>query len=113
MRIDDEVISGILFADTDSESGAEVSEQKVNYKKKKKMRRRRRRKQAKHRLQNVADYQHGDRLMEGTLYSSFVGPAKGVNKSEAPHINTDSLPLSVLILFFTESFQLLVEQTNL
>jgi hypothetical protein len=33
-----------------------------------------------------------------------VGPAKGVKKSEAPHINTDSFPLSVLMLFFTESF---------
>jgi len=36
-----------------------------------------------------------------------------VKKSEAPHINTDSSPLSVLILFFTEMFHLLVEHTNL
>jgi hypothetical protein len=43
-------------------------------------------------------------------YSSFVGPTKGVKKSEAPHIHKDSLPLSVL-LFFTEIFHLLVEQT--
>jgi len=42
----------------------------------------------------------------------FVGPAKGVEKCEAPHINKDSSPLSVLILFFTEIFHLLVEQTN-
>jgi hypothetical protein len=42
----------------------------------------------------------------------FVSPAKGVKKSEAPHINTDSLPLSVL-MFFREIFHLLVEQTNL
>jgi len=35
-----------------------------------------------------------------------------VKKSEAPHINKDSSPLSVLILFFTEIFHLLVEQTN-
>jgi len=35
-----------------------------------------------------------------------------VKKSEAPHINKDSLPLSVLLLFFTEIFPLLVEQTN-
>jgi len=34
-----------------------------------------------------------------------------VKKSEAPHINKDSSPLSVL-LFFTEIFHLLVEQTN-
>jgi len=42
----------------------------------------------------------------------FVGPAKGVKKSEAPLINKDSSPLSVLLLFFTEIFHLLVEQTN-
>jgi len=42
----------------------------------------------------------------------FVRPAKGVKKSEAPHINKYSLPLSVL-LFFTEIFHLLVEQTNM
>jgi hypothetical protein len=43
----------------------------------------------------------------------FVGPAKGLKNSEAPHINKDSSPLSVLMLFFTQIFQLLVEQTNL
>ena len=42
----------------------------------------------------------------------FVGPAKGVKKSEAPHINKDSSPLSVLMLFFTKIFHLLVEQNN-
>jgi hypothetical protein len=36
-----------------------------------------------------------------------------VNKSEAPHINKDGSPLSVLMLFFTEIFHLLVEQTNI
>jgi hypothetical protein len=34
-----------------------------------------------------------------------------VKKSEAPHINKDSLSLSVL-MFFAEIFHLLVEQTN-
>ena len=29
----------------------------------------------------------------------FVDPAKGVKKSEAPHINTDSSPLYVLMFF--------------
>jgi hypothetical protein len=43
----------------------------------------------------------------------FVSPAKVVKKSEAPHINKDSSPLSVLMLFFTEMFYLLVEQTNI
>jgi len=57
------------------------------------------------------DYHPGDCLKEGT--HPFVGPAKGVKKSEAPHINKDSSPLSVLMLYFTEIFLLLVEQTNL
>jgi len=35
-----------------------------------------------------------------------------VKKSEAPHINTDSSPLSVLMFFLTEIFHLRVEQTN-
>ena len=43
----------------------------------------------------------------------FVGPAKGLKNSEALHINKDSSPLAVLMLFFTEIFQLLVEQSNL
>jgi hypothetical protein len=42
-----------------------------------------------------------------------VGPAKGLKNSEALHINKDSSPLAVLMLFFTEIFQLTVEQTNL
>jgi len=36
-----------------------------------------------------------------------------VKKGEAPHINKDSSPLPALMLFFTEVFQLLVEETNL
>jgi hypothetical protein len=43
----------------------------------------------------------------------FVGPAKGVKNCEAPHINKDSSPLSVLMLCFTQIFQLLVDQTNI
>jgi len=35
-----------------------------------------------------------------------------VKKSEARHINKDSLPMPVL-MFFTEIFHLLVEQTNM
>ena len=67
-----------------------------------------------HRLQQVADYQPGDRLMEGThIFNRLVGPVKGVKKSEDPYINKDSSPLSVLILFNAEILHLLVEQTNI
>ena len=43
----------------------------------------------------------------------FVGRAKRLKNSEALHVNKDSSPLAVLMLFFTEIFQLLVEQSNL
>jgi len=33
-----------------------------------------------------------------------------VKKNEAPHINKDSSPLYVLMMFFTKMFHLLVEQ---
>jgi len=60
----------------------------------------------------VADYQPGDHLKEEiTNIHPFVGPAKGLKKSEAPHINKDSSPLSVL-MYCAEIFHLLVEQTN-
>jgi len=35
-----------------------------------------------------------------------------MKKSEAPHSNKDKMPLSVLMLFFTEIFHLLVENIN-
>ena len=58
-----------------------------------------------HRLQQVVeDYKSGNRLKEG--------PTNGVKKSEAPHINKDRSQVSVLMLFFTEIFHLLMEQTN-
>ena len=41
----------------------------------------------------------------------FVSPAKGVKESEATHINKDSSPLS-LLMFSTEFFHLLIEQTS-
>jgi len=43
----------------------------------------------------------------------FVSPAKGLKNCEALHINKDISPLAWLMLFFTEFFQLLVEQSNL
>jgi hypothetical protein len=42
----------------------------------------------------------------------FFQPARSVLKSAAPNINNNSSPLVVLMLFYTEILQLLVEQTN-
>ena len=41
--------------------------------------------------------------------SSFCQSSKRCEKCEAPHINKDSSPLSVLMLFFTEIFHQLVQ----
>jgi len=49
---------------------------------------------------------------KNTNINPFVGPGKGVRRSEASHINKDISPLSVLLLFFTEIFHLLMEQTS-
>jgi hypothetical protein len=43
----------------------------------------------------------------------FCQSSQRCKKSEAPHINKDRSPLAVLMLFFTDIFLLLVEQTNL
>ena len=51
--------------------------------------------------------------MEGTLIFFLLLVQQKVKKSEVSHINKDSSPLSALMLFFTEIFHLLVEQTNL
>jgi hypothetical protein len=57
-----------------------------------------------HKLQQVADYQPGDHLKEGTHITYihlFVSPVKGVKKSKAPCINKDSSALPVL---FSQKF---------
>jgi hypothetical protein len=51
--------------------------------------------------------QHGSR---GT--NNFYGGAVEINLNEAPHVNNDSTPLCVFMLFFTGIIHLLVEETN-
>jgi len=60
----------------------------------------------------VEDYQLGTASRKEHKYLSFCRSSKRCEKSGAPHINIDSLPMSVL-MFLTEIFHLLVEQTNL
>ena len=113
LKLDEEAISEILVADTDSESGAEVrgeggggGEEVLLIK------------QASAQDKPQAATSGGGLPPWGPLQGRntnvhpFVGPAKGVKKSKAPHINKDSSPLSVL-MFFTEIFHLLVQQSNL
>jgi hypothetical protein len=42
----------------------------------------------------------------------FTGGPSWLRQNEEPHINKDSSPLSVFMLFFHEIVQLLVEETN-
>jgi hypothetical protein len=44
--------------------------------------------------------------------NNFYGGAVGINPDEAPHVNKDSTPLCVFLLFFTGIIHLLVEETN-
>jgi len=56
------------------------------------------------------DYQPGDGLKEGTEILILLSFQHSVKKSETPYIIKDRMTLSVLILFITEIFYLLVEQ---
>ncbi|PNF17185.1 hypothetical protein B7P43_G06584 [Cryptotermes secundus] len=44
--------------------------------------------------------------------NNFSGEAVGINLNKAPHVNKDSTPLCVFLLFFREIIHLLVEETN-
>jgi hypothetical protein len=104
MRIDDEVISGILFADTDSESGAEASARRWT-------RRRRRTTTTTTAATSLSRERTrgckvwwitnlGTASEKEHFIHPFVGPAKCVKKSEAPHIHTDSFPPFPLLMLF-------------
>jgi len=116
MKMDEETISEILVADSDSESGAEASdiedELEVGGEE-----------EQEQQISAEEDKQQaetsGGRLPtwgppqgRNKNIHPFVGPPKGMKKSEAPHINKDSSPLSVLMLFFTEILHLLLYTTS-
>ena len=97
IKLQEETMSEIVVADTDSESGTEACDFEE---------------EEKQQQQQASAEVGGQAAASGGLQTwgppqgrntnihPFVGPAKGVKKSEAPHINKDSSPLSVL-LFFT------------
>ena len=120
LKLDEKAISEILVVDTDSESGAEVSDVEEEFEEDEQQQQERRLllQQVSAQDKPLAATSGGGLKTWGppqgrnTNVHPFIGPAKGVKKSEAPHVNKDSSPLSVLMLFFTEIFHLLVEQTN-
>jgi len=123
-----EAIGEILVADTDSKSGSEASDfdyfqeeeeedQHHHHHHHRQQQQQQQQQQASTEIETQAATSGGLPTWgppqgRNTNIHPFVGPAKGVKESEAPHINKDSSPLSVFMLFFTEIFHLLVEQTN-
>ena len=124
IKLDEEAISEILVAGTDSESGSEASDfedcveqEEEEDPQQQQQQQQQQKQQASGEVKTQAATSGGLPtwgLPQGryTGIHPFVGPAKGVKKSETPHINKDSSPLSVLMLFSTDIFHLLVEQTN-
>jgi hypothetical protein len=117
IKLAEEAIKEILVADTDSESGAEASDIEEYFEEEEEEQQQQQQQQASAEVELQAATSGGlpswgPPQGRNTNIHPFFGPAKGVNKSEAPHINKDSSPLSVLMLFFTEIFHLLVEQTS-
>jgi len=127
LKLDKEAITEILVADTDSESGAEVSNVEEEFEEEEEGdEQQEEEEQQQHLLQQALAQDKPQAATSGrglppwgppqgrnTNVHPFVGPAKDVKKSEASHINKESSSLSVLMLFFTEIFHLLVVQTNL
>jgi hypothetical protein len=119
-RLDDVAIRKYLVADTDSSSGAETSDfEEESYESEEE--------QQEQEQQQQQQQQPPGSVPEDALQAAtsgggfptwgppqgrnitvhpFVGPAKGVKRREAPHINKDSSPLSVLMLFFFTNFSL-------
>jgi len=122
IKLDEEAISEILVADTDSESGSEASDFEVSLEEEEEeeedqQQQQQQQRQASAEIETQAATSGrlptwGLPQGRNTNIHPFVSSAKGVKKSEASHINKDTSPLSVLMLIFTEIFHLPVEQTN-
>jgi len=111
--LDEPAISEILVADTDSESGAEarnLGDKFYEFEKEQEASAQEDEPQAA--TSGGRSPTWGPPQGRNIKFHPFVGPAEGLKNSEALHINKDS-SLAVLMLFFIEIFQLLVEQSNL
>jgi len=116
VKLDKEAISEILVADTNSESGSEASDFEDYLEEEEEEEDQQQQASAEIKTQAATSGglpTWGLPQGRNTNIHPFVGPAKGVKKSESPHINKDSTLLYVLMLFCTDIFRLLVEQTNL
>ena len=115
IKLDVEAINEILVADTDSESGAEDRDFENEFEdyKDEQEQASAQQDEAQAATSGGASPTWGPPQGRNINILPFVGPAKGLKNSEAPHINKDSSLLYLLMLFFIQIFQLLAEQTNL
>jgi len=113
IKLNEEAIGEILVADTDSKSGSEASdfdyfgeeeEEEEDQHHRQQQQQQQRQASAETETQAATSgglSNWGPPQGRNTNIHPFVCPAKGVKESEAPHINKDSSPLSVFMLFFT------------
>jgi hypothetical protein len=113
IKLDEPAISEILVADTDSESGVEASDLEDKFSESEELEASAQEDEPQAATSGGGPPTWGQPQGRNIKIHPFVGPAKGLKNSEAPHVNEDSSPLAVLMLFFTDIFLLLVEQTNL
>ena len=100
--------SGILVADTDSESGAEASDLEDEFSESKELEASAQEDEPQAATSGRGSPTWGPPQGRNIKIYPFVGPAIGLR-----NINKDSSTLALLMLFFTDIFLLLVEQTNL
>ena len=104
LKLEEEEISEILVADTDSESGAEVSDIEEEEDKQQQLQQASAEDKPQAATSGGGLPSWGPPQGRNTVVHPFAGPAKGVKKSEAPHINKDSSRLSLLMLFSQKFF---------
>ena len=109
IRLHRPAITEILVADTESESGAETSDDDEFYEFQEEEQQQQEQEASAQDEPQAATSGGGSPTWgppqgRNIKIDPFVGPAKGLKNSEAPHINKDSSPLAVLMLFSQKIF---------
>ena len=100
LKLEEEAITEILVVNTDSEPGAEVSDVEEEEEDDEQQQQLIQQASTQDKPQAATSGRGLSPQGRNTNVHPFFVPTKGVKKSEAPHINKDSSPLSVLMLFF-------------
>ena len=100
IKLDEPAISEILVADTDSESGAEASDLEDDFSESEELEASAQEDEPQAATSGGGSPTWGPPQGRNIKIHPFVGLANGLKNSEAPHINKDSSPLAVFMLFF-------------